>query len=805
MPGPQLNSEPTEAQSGAVVHAAASQIDISGYEPPPTAPKNPLNIARVRAALVRFKWLILVIVVAGTTAGVVATRFIEPVYSADAIIWIQSPNQPRGPIRPAELLQSENWPDLIRTFTVLDPVVHTERLYLEVEGTENWPLFKDISLAERFAPGQYELTVDKAGRSWSLASATGGRPIGSGPPGDSIGREVGFKWAPSPALLGRDRKIAFSLITPREASASLNGRLRVTSTREGSFLRLGLVDTEGDRAASTLNSLLHRFVGVAADLKRDNLTKLRLTLEEQVQQADSTLKQAEEQLESYRVRTITLPGETIIASTPGLQSTQAPALRSYFAEREELERVRRDRRAIETVLKNAESGGLAIDAFKTINAVQAAPDLGRVLEELSTAEAHLRDSLARYTTEYPGVKRLQDRIGAIRGQVIPAYAQALVARLKEMEGESELRITGASGELQSIPIRTMTEQRLQREVDAKRRLFSDLQAKHEEAKLAELSTIPDVSILDTAVAKGAPSGNTAGRIVMLAFLGSLGAALALALLLDRMDSRFRYPEQASDDLGLTILGAVPAISHSRNGRFNPEDAAQLIESFRSIRLNLAHSYTSSGPILLTISSPGAGDGKSLVSTNLALSFAEAGYRTILVDGDTRRGELHRTFAAERRPGLLDHLAGSAGSNQIIRSTSHENLTLIPCGSRKQSGPELLGSARMSALMADLRGRYDVIVVDSPPLGAGIDPFVLGTLSGSLMLVLRAGETDREMAESRLKIIDRLPIRLLGAVLNDIRAGGGTYKYYSYLSGYAAEEEFAGEGATPKKVPSNTSG
>jgi Mrp family chromosome partitioning ATPase len=82
--------------------------------------------------------------------------------------------------------------------------------------------------------------------------------------------------------------------------------------------------------------------------------------------------------------------------------------------------------------------------------------------------------------------------------------------------------------------------------------------------------------------------------------------------------------------------------------------------------------------------------------------------------------------------------------------------------------------------------------------------VLGTLAGNLMLVLRAGETDREMAESRLKIIDRLPIRMLGAVLNDVRSGGGVYKYYSYLSGYAAEEE-EGETSATAAVPSKTGG
>jgi len=143
---------------------------------------------------------------------------------------------------------------------------------------------------------------------------------------------------------------------------------------------------------------------------------------------------------------------------------------------------------------------------------------------------------------------------------------------------------------------------------------------------------------------------------------------------------------------------------------------------------------------------------------------------------------------DRRPGLLDYLGGQATMDQIARPATHAQLQLIPCGSRRQRAPELLGSSRMAQLMAELKGRFDVIIVDSPPLGAGIDPFVLASLCGNMMLVLRAGETDREMAESKLQVVDRLPIRMLGVVLNDVRSGAGMYKYYSYLSGYAAEEE-----------------
>jgi len=167
---------------------------------------------------------------------------------------------------------------------------------------------------------------------------------------------------------------------------------------------------------------------------------------------------------------------------------------------------------------------------------------------------------------------------------------------------------------------------------------------------------------------------------------------------------------------------------------------------------------------------------------------------LLIDGDSRRGELHRTFGAERRPGLLDYLVGELPLEQLVRSTTHEQLKLITGGSRRRNAPELLGTARMRELVTKMRGEYDVILIDSPPMGAGIDPFVLATLTGNLMLVLRAGATEKDLAEAKLQIVDQLPIRLVGAVLNDVRTTMNDYKYYSYTYGYGTVDE-------PKEVTS----
>jgi len=282
----------------------------------------------------------------------------------------------------------------------------------------------------------------------------------------------------------------------------------------------------------------------------------------------------------------------------------------------------------------------------------------------------------------------------------------------------------------------------------------------------------------------------------MGLVAGLGLGVLGAIVLDRADPKVRYPEQVSRDLGVPILGAVP---HLR-----AKEPVEVIEALRGLRLNVLHEYGAETPVLVTVTSPGPGDGKSFLSANLALTFADGGHRTLLVDGDIRRGTLHRRFKVNRRPGLVDYLCGQAGMEQelIVQETPYPRLSLIGCGTRTQRAPEVLGSPAMTQLLAELRERYDVIVVDSPPLTAGVDPFILGTATGSLLLVLRTGHSHRDVTGAKLEVLDRLPIRLLGAVMNDVprEAAYGYYAYYSYyLPGYEAVDEGAGRASGPRVV------
>jgi len=755
-------------------------------------PEGGMQLGRYISAIKRYRWLILAVVVAGTGIGLLATRFIDPVYTVNSTIYIRAPEggDGRNIGESKGLIEGQNWVQLLTTAQVLDSVIVQERLFLQPESVADSLLFKGFDARWPWRPGSYILEIDEAGRRFALRTSEG-RTVDQGTVGDSIGLKLGMFWQPSAALLGRDREIRFDLRSPREAGLALQKDIVTNMMQEGNFLSVSLTGPDPARLTRTLNSIGERFVNYAGELKRRRTTATAITLEEKLKSVEESLKVADSRLASFQTATITRPTQGT-AVAPGIGLTQSTVMTDYFMKRAQLEQIQQDRQRLNTVLERARNGQPVGAELQTIQSTGVSADLNNALKALSEYEAELQNLSFRYTEKSQNVRDVQEKITTLRTDLIPRHIATLNNALRSQELALQSTLGQAESEIKSMPGRQINEEGLARDRDLLATMYGNLQLQYQSARLAEASAIPDVEVLDPAVEPQRPSSNSAIMIILAAFGISLGLAIGIALLLDRLDKRFRYPEQVTKELGLSILGAIPAIRRVQASDQDAEEAAQVVEAFRTIRMNLAHSYGAAGPVMLTISSPEPGDGKSLVSSNLALSFAEAGYRTLLIDGDIRRGELHRMFNTDRRPGLLDCLRGEATIDEIPRTTSHKNLTLIPCGTRHHHGPELLGSAAMRDLMATLKSRYNVIIVDSPPLGAGIDPFVLGTATGNIMLVLRSGETDRAMAEAKLKLLDRLPVRILGAVLNDVRTSDVQYKYYRYVYGYTADEEPVGQ-------------
>jgi succinoglycan biosynthesis transport protein ExoP len=753
-------------------------------------------LIRYLAAVKRVKWLVLLLTLAGLGGGYLMTRFRPQTYVVRARLQI-------APSTEGASYANDQWKQYFVSYVIIEPVVLARRLFIKGPKRVGAPplplgpsgpaaaLFNGLTVTpERYATGTYRFKISDDGRTWELSNVTsGGKDRGA--VGDSVGRAFGFRWVPLIENRWYGQTFEFDVVTSREAADEIKGKLTIGLAKfSPRFMDLSLEGQEARSTAGTLNDLMQQFVTQAAATKSRDLTRNAHVLDSQLTQQNLKLQEYQRALETYRTHIITLPHEELPVA-PGLEQTSPSGYTAYLMKTQQLESLKRDRRELMLALAKDTAGQPVVDQLTMIPATKASPELSAVVMELMKSEQELRQNRMRYQDAYKGpdidMPRLIQHVHDLRMTTIPIAVHAVVRNLDEAIATADSEVKAGGHELESIPSRSIEESDLRRKEMLQEKIVDGLMVKWQDATTRDASALPDVTVLDPAVAPLNPNANRSAILIAMGAFAGLGAGLALALLLDVTDKRVRYADQVSSGLGLTILGVIPEIRGAKGEQPSAEEAAQVIEAFRTVRLNLAHTV-SQDRMTLTVSSPSPGDGKSLVASNLSLSFAESGYRTLLIDGDTRRGELHRTFGVERRPGLLDYLVGELGVDDLLRPSTHPNLQLITSGSRKRNAPELLGTARMRDLVELMHQRFDVVIIDSPPMGAGIDAFVLGTITGNLMLVLRAGSTERDLAEAKLQIVDQLPIRLTGAVLNDVRASMNDYKYYSYSYGYGAVDE-----------------
>jgi capsular exopolysaccharide synthesis family protein len=748
-----------------------------------------LDWKRYLAAVLRYKWVIAVVLVLGGLGGFMVSRFRPPTYEAQATVLslIESPGP--EPISPGQLLADVGWIDLMKSFTVLDEAVRGLRLYVQYKDPADSLLYSGFALQPSFAPGEYQLEVAEDGQ--HVALVRDGFEVENVSLGDSIGTTVGFAWMPEPAYVGRAGTVKeFEVQSPRDIAAHLQAELQVQTARGANFIHVRLQGANPVRIAATVNSVLDRFIDVAAEIKRATLTERTGILREQLANAERNLRSAEEALERFRVATITEPRDRRGAGVaPGLEETRDPVLSDFFDMQLRRAGLQRDQESIERALADRAEGGWNPLALETVASARANSDLSLALTQVTEKRAELRALQTQFTDAHPQIQRLSEELRTLETVEVPRLAEALLADLRFQENNLERQLGSASTDMEEIPRRAIQEARLSRDVDIAEMLYSTLQSKYEESRLAEMSTVPDVSVLDPAVVPQRPVRDEGPRFILLGLMAGFGIGVFGAIVLDYFDRRVRYPSQVAVEMGLPILGAIPHLKAAGRNGARGGDAGPVIEAFRGIRMSLTHT-NGTGATVITVTSPGSGDGKSFVASNLALSLADAGVRTVLIDGDTRKGTQHRILSLARKPGLTDYLAGTCKLGDALQTSSFAHLSFLGGGTRMARAPELLGSPIMRGLISELRGRFEAIIVDSPPMGAGVDSFMLGSVTGSLMLVLRTGKTDRAAAEAKLDMIERFPIRLVGAVLNGVKPGhGDEYRYYQYyMPGYDYDVE-----------------
>jgi capsular exopolysaccharide synthesis family protein len=768
-----------------------------------------LDLKRIWAAIVRRKWLILLLTVIGGAAGAAAYKVTPVEYTAMGRLWVDAedrtnPAEPT-PIRQRGLFESapSGYLELFSSREILSFVVSEHDLFLLVDE-EYRPVFEDLEVDERLVRGNYTLLVGPNG-SWRLAHAERG-DLGSGAAGEVAGEAAGIRFRPILEGVAAGTEIEFRLIHPVEAERDLREALETSTNQEGIIIFVQYGGQDPERIAAIVNTLLDRHVEVAARFKRRQLDSTQVALQRQLANAQAQLTAAEQELEDFKVQTIALPSEQASPIVPGLQLTRDPFNQNFFEMRVTLDEVRRDRERIDEIRNSLGETEVPVESLETIPSALASRELSQVLTELIERRAELRDLRERYSEEYPPVVEIRNRITTLTERTVPQILEALSRELSDQESRLQAMIDETSSELAAIPARTIREASLEREVLATSELYNEINGRVEAARLASLSSSPDVAVLDYAFPPVFPSSDPRLLLAGGVLLGGLVLGLGGALILDRLDNRVRYPTQVDREMGLTILGNIPRVRNPLRRRKNDENHSAVLESFRELRIATSFAFGSAGPLTLTITSPSEGEGKTFISVNLAVAFAELGRRTLLIDGDTRRGDAHHMLNISRTPGLVDYLA-ERDVGEIIHATEYPNLSFIPSGSRGSTTPELLASHRMAQFLGTLKRAYDVVIIDAPPLTGGGDALVLTSLTGHMALVLRSGSTDRSLAAARVETLARFPFRILGAIMNDTDPSGFHGYYPTYLPTYLTEVEAEEDptGASRLIMPGSTAG
>ncbi len=281
------------------------------------------------------------------------------------------------------------------------------------------------------------------------------------------------------------------------------------------------------------------------------------------------------------------------------------------------------------------------------------------------------------------------------------------------------------------------------------------------------------------------------RMKLLIFTLALGAVLALGIpfLIEYLDHTLSNLDQVESAFQLRGLGIVPKVeTTTAPALIDTEDSTKssLVENFRVIRTNLlSMGALSKPPHVMMITSAMPKEGKTVVSSNLAISFAQTGSKTLLVDTDLRRGRLHRLFGYRKSPGLSNVLLGEATLDEALRPTTHENLTVLSAGRHLETGTELLGSQKFADLMTLLRGTFDRIVIDTPPVLGLSETSILQRYVDGVLFVIWSGHTPIRNMKAAIEMLNGNGANFYGFILNrlDLNATQNYYQYYYYSHDY----------------------
>ena len=308
------------------------------------------------------------------------------------------------------------------------------------------------------------------------------------------------------------------------------------------------------------------------------------------------------------------------------------------------------------------------------------------------------------------------------------------------------------------------------------------------SEIMSIYKLDNVSQLSVATVPETPANNTLVRDVVLAVAISILLVGGFAFLRFYLDDSVKHGDDIEKTFGLVKAGRVTKVDVKKDDKGASElivkDAPKSIvsENIKSLRTNLQFTAVDKNLRTILVTSTNAGEGKSFISSNLAVSFAQADKRVLLVDCDLRKGRIHRLFKIANKEGLSNLLTGELrDAYDYIRKTNINNLDIITCGTYPPNPSELLSSRKNKKLVENLRGKYDIIIFDGAPVGGLADSVILSSLMDETIIVTRDGATSKSDLMATKEALDKVGAKIAGVVFNAVNRKSSKYynNYYYY--------------------------
>jgi polysaccharide biosynthesis transport protein len=704
----------------------------------------------------KHQWLILTFLLTVVTVVTIASFKMKPVYQASARVEVDK--------------ESQN--------------------ILPFQGGNSYDEYED---EENYIDTQAKILQSETLAFQTIKSLDLGRfPEFGGTPGAATAFTQPGGAAPRPAILG-----------------AFLGRLSVRRVPSSQLIEVTFEAEDPQLAAQVVNAHLQNYIEQNFRSKYDATTQASTWLSSELEELRIKVEKSEDARIAYeRQNQIWQVDEKQDINSQKLSDLSKAATEAETAQTQE-----------EALYRMATSGNVdALPAAQNNAVIQ-----GLIKRKSDLADAYA-DALNQYGPNFPRVQRLASQQKELDDDLQKAR-QNMVDSIREeySTSQSRVQLLQAALDKQKQEANDQAEKLVQyhilvHDADSNKQLYDGLLQKLKEAGITAGLRSSNIRIVDPALVPTAPSRPQKSRNIMLALLVGLVGGIGLAIFREYLDNTVKSPDDIEALTGLPSLAVVPSVPemNSMQGRLsrlggdapvpagtNPrvellsymQPKSQISEAFRALRTSLLLSQADHPPQVILVTSALPREGKTTAAVNLAVTLAQLGDRTLIMDSDLRKPGIRRALnlTVGKDAGLSSYLAGVCGLDDVMSPhPTISNLTALTTGPVPPSPADLLSSHRMREAIADLRRRFKFIVIDSPPIMAATDAVILSALTDGVLLVVRSGSTPKEAFTRSRDLLAAVKCRLLGVVLNavDSRAPDYyySYRYYPYAYGYGYGEE-----------------